>query len=121
MISVFYDGQCGFCSREIRYYQKIAPAGIFDWQDISQDDSVLKTHQIEWQTALQELHVVDDIGNRHIGFDAFLVIWRPLPFFRYLALLCKLPLIKPLLRWIYRRFATWRFRRAAHCKVDKKD
>ena len=35
MIKVFFDGKCGLCSKEINYYIKIAPAGIFDWQDIN--------------------------------------------------------------------------------------
>ena len=29
MIEVFYDGKCGLCSKEISYYQGIAPVGIF--------------------------------------------------------------------------------------------
>ncbi|MEC9079196.1 MAG: DCC1-like thiol-disulfide oxidoreductase family protein, partial [Pseudomonadota bacterium] len=31
MITVFFDGKCGLCSREIRHYQKIAPAERFCW------------------------------------------------------------------------------------------
>ena len=35
MIIVFFDGKCNLCSKEINYYRKIAPKGIFDWQDIN--------------------------------------------------------------------------------------
>ena len=35
MITVFYDGQCGLCRREIDYYRRIAPSGLFDWVDIA--------------------------------------------------------------------------------------
>ena len=29
MITVFYDGKCGLCRREIAHYMRIAPAGIY--------------------------------------------------------------------------------------------
>jgi len=35
MIEVFFDGKCGHCSKEIAYYQNIAPSGIFAWMDIA--------------------------------------------------------------------------------------
>ena len=28
MIEVFFDGKCGLCSKEIAYYQSIAPSGV---------------------------------------------------------------------------------------------
>ena len=36
MITVFYDGKCGLCSKEINHYRKVAPSGIFSWQDITE-------------------------------------------------------------------------------------
>jgi predicted DCC family thiol-disulfide oxidoreductase YuxK len=30
MITVFYDGKCGLCRREIEYYKRIALEGIFN-------------------------------------------------------------------------------------------
>ena len=39
MITVFYDGKCGLCSKEINHYIKIAPEGIFNWQDITKDNA----------------------------------------------------------------------------------
>jgi len=35
MITVFYDGQCGLCLKEINHYKKIAPPNIFEWKDIT--------------------------------------------------------------------------------------
>ena len=42
MTIVYFDGKCGLCSKEIRYYQKIAPKGVFEWQDIAHDAGPLK-------------------------------------------------------------------------------
>lgn len=46
MITVFYDGKCGLCSKEINYYRKIAPNDIFDWQDITKSADELKKEGI---------------------------------------------------------------------------
>ena len=27
LVTVFYDGKCGLCSKEINHYKKIAPTG----------------------------------------------------------------------------------------------
>ncbi|MDG1286309.1 MAG: DCC1-like thiol-disulfide oxidoreductase family protein [Rickettsiales bacterium] len=44
MLTVYYDGKCGLCNKEIRYYQRIAPVGVFLWVDVTQkaDDFVAK-------------------------------------------------------------------------------
>ena len=52
MIEVFFDGKCGLCSKEIAYYQSIAPSGIFVWMDITTDASPLAAHQISQADAL---------------------------------------------------------------------
>ena len=35
MITVFYDGKCSLCSKEIKYYRNIAPVETFYWLDIT--------------------------------------------------------------------------------------
>ena len=71
MIEVFFDGKCGLCSKEIAYYQRIAPSGVFVWEDIATDSSPLAAHQISKSDALRYLHVRDAAGNWHIGAAAF--------------------------------------------------
>ena len=46
MITVFFDGKCGLCSKEISHYRKIAPDGIFIWQDITKSADDLKANGI---------------------------------------------------------------------------
>ena len=43
MITVFYDGKCGLCAREIGYYRRIAPDGVFVWQDVSESAELHST------------------------------------------------------------------------------
>ena len=121
MIEVFFDGKCGLCSKEIAYYQSIAPSGIFAWMDIATDASPLAAHQISQADALRHLHVRDSGGNWHIGAAAFLVIWQQLRYWRFLAVLVGLPIIHQIAAMVYNRFANYRFAKLAHCQIAQKN
>ena len=121
MIEVFFDGKCGLCSKEIAYYQKIAPSGIFAWMDIATDASPLATHQISQADALRHLHVRDAAGDWHIGAAAFLIIWQQLRYWRFLAVLVGLPIIRHIAAMVYNRFADYRFAKLAHCQIAQKN
>jgi len=116
MITVLYDGKCGLCSKEIAYYQKIAPAGIFDWQDITKSTQILDQNNIPLANALKLLHLIDNTGKIYIGVDAFIIIWSHLKKWRILAKLSSLPVIYHFLQFCYKIFANWRFKRLKHCQ-----
>ena len=117
MITVFYDGQCGLCRREIEYYQRIAPSGLFDWVDIAGNAVPLAPFGISESAALRQLHARDATGQWHIGVDAFLLIWRQLDHWWLLAVLVSVPGIKACARFCYRWFANYRFARLTHCQL----
>lgn len=116
-ITVYYDGKCGLCSKEIRHYKKIAAEGVFDWQDITMDSRSLKQRNISLSQGLKFLHVVDRDDVVHIGVDAFIIIWRELKKWRYLATIVSLPGIKQFSRIAYKAFAKWRFGKLEHCQI----
>ena len=120
MIEVFFDGKCGLCSKEIAYYQRIAPSGIFVWMDIATDASPLAAHQISQADALRYLHVRDAAGNWHIGAAAFLVIWQQLRYWRFLALLVGLPIFRQIAAMVYNRFADYRLIKLAIARLPKR-
>ena len=117
MITVFYDGKCGLCSKEINYYRKIAPSGIFDWQDITESADDLNKEGISLSEGLKLLHAKDNNDNMHVGVDAFILIWKQLRYWRVLAILVSLPLIKQIANLLYKAFARWRFKKLAHCQL----
>ena len=121
MITVFYDGQCGLCSKEINHYRKIAPAGIFDWQDITRSDQSLKQSGITLVEGLKLLHAKDDNNQIHIGVDAFILIWKQLKKWHLLALFISLPIIRQMVNITYQLFAHWRFKRLKHCQLAAKE
>lgn len=120
MITVFYDGKCGLCAKEIGYYRRVAPNGIFDFQDITQSSEELAKAGVSLSEGLKILHVQDEAGIIHKGVDAFILIWAQLQFWKILAALVSLPLVKPVAYFLYTRFAEWRFKRLPHCRLAEK-
>ena len=82
MIKVYFDGKCGLCSREINYYQQIAPVGVIEWLDITTDPSPLKRLGVSQREALKRLHVQDSAGTIKTRIIGFQVIWQQLPGWR---------------------------------------
>lgn len=119
MITVFYDGKCSLCSKEIRYYRKIAPPNIFDWQDIMQSSDALKKEGILLSEGLKLLHAKDKEGRIHIGVDAFILIWKQLKGWKILAFFVSLPVVKPIAILIYKAFAHWRFKKLSYCEITE--
>lgn len=122
MISVFYDGKCGVCRREMAHYRKVAPAGIFEWVDIMQEPRPALPSGLSLPLALQVLHVQDARGALHSGLDAFFVIWNSLPRYRWLYRLLRLPGVYFLARKVYELFASVRFHCMGYdrCRADRR-
>lgn len=117
MITVFYDGKCGLCSKEINHYRKIAPSNIFNWQDITESADELNQEGITLAEGLRLLHAKDNSGQIHVGVDAFILIWKQLSRWRVLAFLVGLPIIRHIANAAYRVFANWRFKKLEHCQL----
>ena len=60
---------------------------------------------------LKRLHVLDDEYNLNIGIDAFIVIWRQVKYFRYLAIIADLGIIKLVLNYAYSNYANYRYKK----------
>lgn len=121
MITVFYDGKCGNCLKEIAYYKRISPPDTFIWYDIATDPEPLKGEKFTQSEALMLLHAKDSEGKIHVGVDAFILIWKQLSYWRLLGGVASIPLIRQFLDFVYNRFARWRFRRLDHCKLALKN
>jgi len=117
MLTVWYDGKCGLCRKEINYYKAIAPADQFVWLDIATDPAPLAERGISQADALRRLHAADESGRLYIGVDAFVAIWKRLDYWRYLAMIIPLPLVLPLAQYAYNHFADYRFARLSHCQL----
>lgn len=116
MITVFYDGDCKLCRREITHYERLADSKKFRWVDINSSPDALKKRNISTTDALKKLHVEDKYGNIKIGVDAFITIWKNIPEWRLLATFASLPVINEITKIAYKKFAKRRFQRLKKCR-----
>ncbi|MDB3870230.1 DUF393 domain-containing protein [Candidatus Thioglobus sp.] len=118
MIKVFYDGKCGLCSKEINHYKSIAPKDVFEWVDVTESSLDLSKETFSLAEALKVLHVKNSKNELFLGLDAFILIWSKLPKFRILATITSLPVIRSILRFAYKKFANWRFKKIKYCNMN---
>lgn len=117
-VRVFYDGKCGLCRREINYYKRIAPPGVFAFIDITQDSKLFSSLGYSVLSGLKALHVQTPDERMHIGIHAFIEIWKQLRGWRYLGWFVSIPGIKQLAGFLYKHFAAWRFKRLGYDHCD---
>ena len=115
MIRVYFDGKCSLCKKEIAYYKSIAPINTFVWKDIATEPKHLKEINVSQSIALKRLHVLDDRNKLIVGFNAFIVIWRKMRWWKLIAMLASLPLVNHFLNISYNWFADWKFSKSSHC------
>lgn len=102
---VYYDAACPRCIRDRERYERVAgrrAAGV-RWVDVGAHEAQLRARDIEPREALLALHVEDADGVIHRGLDAYILLMRPVPLLRPLAVVLGLPGIKPLAERLYRR------------------
>jgi predicted DCC family thiol-disulfide oxidoreductase YuxK len=76
---------------------------------------------IKVSDALKILHVIDNNNKLHLGVDAFIIIWKNLSYWKILARIVSIPIIRQIVNITYRAFANWRFNRLTHCILAKKN
>ncbi len=121
--TVFFDGSCPLCAREIRHYRRLPGAEAIRWVDASRDASALESAGLDRDTAMRYLHAREADGGWAIGLDAFLLIWRHLPRHRWLGRVLGARLLRPLVVRLYDAFAGWRYRRRCKdgCSIPRED
>ncbi len=107
-VTVFYDGACPLCLREIGFYRKCKNAEAVDWVDVSQctDNTVIPG--LSKADAMARFHVVGADGTLVSGGDAFREVWHVLPAFRILSRLFRAVPLAWLLNKAYDIFLTVR-------------
>lgn len=110
---VYYDGACPDCVEDRRRYERMAGEGARDleWLDIAGRDEELIRQGIDPDQALRELHVKDSSGHIHRELDAYRLLMRRVPRLKPLGWLIGLPVIRPVVSWVYRTMVDRRLRR----------
>lgn len=102
-VSVFFDGSCPLCQREVRMYRKIASSVPIHWIDVS---STLQENTTGRSCAelMTRFHVRTADGVLLSGARAFIALWLLFPGWRWLGRLGSLPLMPTVLELLYRGF-----------------
>ena len=108
-LTIFFDGACGVCSREMAHYQKVADQRV-RFVDIAALDFNAEDYGRTSEDFQRELHVCDADGSFYTGVEAFRRLWEalPSPFFPLLSAVVGLPGVNLAARTGYAIFARYR-------------
>jgi len=93
-LTVYFDGGCPVCSREIALYQRQAGASAIGWVDATSCPASGLGDGLTRENALARLHVRTADGELASGALAFATLWKSIP---RTALLGRLASRQPLL------------------------
>jgi predicted DCC family thiol-disulfide oxidoreductase YuxK len=118
---VWYNTRCPVCNAGIdRQRNKLiaaVEAGTIEFRDINLEPQVLAGRGVSLEDVRRRLHAIDEAGRLIVGADVAIAVWRATPGERWLATLLGNPVVRPLTRLAYDRFAdllyTWN-RRKGH-------
>jgi predicted DCC family thiol-disulfide oxidoreductase YuxK len=101
--TVYFDGACALCRREIAFYQRTDKTGAVTFVDVSKPDAACGP-DLDRTQALQRFHLRNPDGSLVSGAAAFTQLWAHLPGFRHLARLTRGPRTQAVLERAYRAF-----------------
>jgi len=98
-VKVYFNKSCKICKAEIDLYKKEKIQDI-DWVDITDNNLAKKETSKNSRELLRRLHVKD--GENVIeGAEAFLLIWKKIPKYKFLYNFLKLPIIFNIFSFAY--------------------
>ena len=101
-LTIYFDGSCPLCRREIALYRRLRGAEHLLWLDVSA--GVPLGADLSCEAAMRRFHVRDAQGRLFSGGAAFARLWRALPGWRMAGWLMVWPPMSWLLEIAYRAF-----------------
>ena len=98
-MKVYFNNSCKICKAEIDLYKKEKVKEI-DWIDITSNKLAEKETSRSDKELLRRLHVIE---NEKVieGAEAFLMLWKKMPKYKFLYNFLKLPIIFNIFSFIY--------------------
>lgn len=94
-VTVYYDGLCRLCSREIEHYRRQKGAENIRFMDITSAQFDAAKEGVDGRKVHQVMHVRKG-QNIYTKVDAFIEIWKQLPRYSWAATWAR----KPVIRWV---------------------
>ena len=106
---VWYNTRCPVCDAGIdRQRNKLlaaVQAGTIAFRDINLEPEALAAHGASLEHVRRRLHATDEAGRLLVGADVAIAVWRRTAGERWLAVLLGNPVMRPVTRLVYDRFA----------------
>lgn len=112
IVTVWFDGACPLCRREIGWMRRLDRAARLHFVDLADSNTACP---LDRSILLSRLHARVGDGPLLVGADAFAAMWRAVPVLRPLGLLAAWRPVGRLLGWAYERFLRVRPRLQALC------
>jgi predicted DCC family thiol-disulfide oxidoreductase YuxK len=98
-VKVYFNNSCNICRAEINLYKKQNIEDI-EWVDITGNKAAEIETQKDAKSLLRRLHIKD--GEKLIsGAEAFLLVWKKIPKYKFLYKFFKTPVIFSLFSFFY--------------------
>jgi len=104
VLTVYYDGLCKVCSKEINHYKKQKGAEKISFIDICSDQFDATAEKLDPFEIHKIMHVRKSDGTLAVRVDAFIEIWRHIPRYQFLVPLAENRLVKSILELGYSGF-----------------
>jgi len=102
LLTVYFDGSCPLCRREIALYRRLPQAAQLAWVDVSAGQAL--GEDLSCAAAMARFHVRDTQGRLFSGAAAFSLMWRQFPGWRWLGYLSAWPPLSWVFELAYRAF-----------------
>ena len=98
-MKVYFNNSCNICRAEINLYKKQNIKDI-EWIDITDNKSAELETLKDDKALLRRLHIKD--GEKVIsGAEAFFLVWKKIPKYKFLYTFFKIPIIFTLFSYFY--------------------
>jgi predicted DCC family thiol-disulfide oxidoreductase YuxK len=98
-VKVYFNNSCNICRAEINLYKKQNIEDI-EWIDITDNKAAEIETKKNNKTLLRRLHIKE--GEKIIGgAEAFLLVWKKIPKYKFLYTFFKIPIIFTLFSYFY--------------------
>ena len=107
-LTVYFDGSCPLCAREIAFYRRRRGGDRLDWVDVSELPDGEIAAGLSKSAALRRFHVKEPDGRILSGGLAFAHLWSALSALRPVGRIFRIPPLAWLLELGYRLFLSLR-------------
>lgn len=99
MVTVWFDGGCPLCRREIALMKRLDRRGAIRFINLEAAQGC----PLDRATLLARFHAEED-GHLYEGAAAFAAMWRAIPLLRPVGLAARNPVVLTVLQWGYGKF-----------------